>query len=97
MANTATPLRSSQADQLIFIYISPHMLVISQKITKVYLPTKVADVVTDDQDRRRRVENEEKSNDRAMQCPRSEELYCPTSGIWRGMRGVGSYIAAGTE
>jgi hypothetical protein len=38
-----------------------------------------------------------KSNDRAMQCPRSEELYYTTREIWRGLRGVGSYIAAGTE
>jgi len=47
-----------------------------------------------------RIEEEsrtKKGNDRAMQCPRSEELYCPTRGIWRGLRGVGSYIAAGTE
>jgi hypothetical protein len=38
-----------------------------------------------------------KSNDRATQSPGSEELYCPTRGIWSGLREVGSYIAAGIE
>jgi hypothetical protein len=58
MPSTATRLRSSQTDKLLFIKISPHILAISQKITKVYLPAKVADVVTDEQNRRR-VKNEE--------------------------------------